>query len=176
MCQAIAVESLATSRVGGATLAMHRGMTQSPRRVLIVEDEQCIRDVLVELFETEGVEVSAAASLDYAKWVLGRRTFDLVVTDIRLGGRRDGGLQVMAAAGMLSPEATVIALTAFPDDSARRTSSRSRSRSSGSPSWPRRRGCRRRSSRSRRATRHDARLSRHAPSDGPAGAEHHTGG
>lgn len=92
--------------------------------VLIVEDEQCIRDVLVELFETDGVEVSAAASLDYAKWVLGRRTFDLVVTDIRLGGRRDGGLQVMAAAGMLSPEATVIALTAFPDDANRQASLR----------------------------------------------------
>jgi DNA-binding NtrC family response regulator len=80
--------------------------------------------VLVELFETEGVEVSAAASLDYAKWVLGLRTFDLVVTDIRLGGRRDGGLQVMAAAGMLSPEATVIALTAFPDDANRQASLR----------------------------------------------------
>ena len=99
-------------------------MTSSQRRVLIVEDEQSIRDVLVELFETEGVDVSAAASLDYAKWVLGRRSFDLVVTDIRLGGRRDGGLQVMAAAGMLSPEATVIVLTAFPDDDNRHASLR----------------------------------------------------
>jgi two-component system, response regulator, stage 0 sporulation protein F len=108
----------------GARLAFDTGMTASQRRVLIVEDEQSIRDVLVELFETEGVEVSAAASLDYAKWVLGRRSFDLVVTDIRLGGRRDGGLQVMAAAGMLSPEASVIALTAFPDDDNRMASLR----------------------------------------------------
>lgn len=99
-------------------------MIQSQRRVLIVEDEQCIRDVLVELFETEGVETLAAASLDYAKWLLGRRTFDLVVTDIRLGGRRDGGLQVMAAAGMLSPDARVIALTAYPDDENRAASIR----------------------------------------------------
>ena len=108
----------------GATLALGAGMTSSPRRVLIVEDEQCIRDVLVELFETEGVEVSAAASLDYAKWVLGRRTFDLVVTDIRLGGRRDGGLHVMASAAMLSPDAAIIALTAFPDDANRDASCR----------------------------------------------------
>ena len=99
-------------------------MTHSQRRVLIVEDEQCIRDVLVELFETDGVDVSAASTLEYAKWVLGRRIFDLVVTDIRLGGRREGGLQVMAAAGMLSPEATVIALTAFPDDDNRQASIR----------------------------------------------------
>ena len=99
-------------------------MTRSQRRVLIVEDEQCIRDVLVELFETDGVEVTSAASCDYAKWVLGSRTFDLVVTDIRLGGRRDGGLQVMAAAGMLSPEAAIIALTAYPDDANRNASIR----------------------------------------------------
>jgi DNA-binding NtrC family response regulator len=99
-------------------------MTPSNREVLIVEDEQCIRDVLVELFETEGVQVSSAGALEEAKLLLARRLFDLIVTDIRLGGRRDGGLQVMAAAGFLSPEATVIALTAFPDEDNRRASMR----------------------------------------------------
>jgi DNA-binding NtrC family response regulator len=84
--------------------------------VLIVEDEQSIRDVLVELFDVPGSLVSSAATLDEAKAVLAGRAFDLIVTDIRLGGRRDGGLQVMAAAGFLSPEAVVIALTAYPDD------------------------------------------------------------
>jgi DNA-binding NtrC family response regulator len=88
-------------------------------RVLIVEDEQCIRDVLVELFDVEGASVEAAASLDIATAVLGRLAFDLIVTDIRLGARRDGGLQVMAAAGMLSPDATIIALSAFPDEDTR---------------------------------------------------------
>ena len=99
-------------------------MTRSQRRVLIVEDEQCIRDVLVELFETDGVEVLAAASLEYAKWLLGSRNFDLVLTDIRLGGRRDGGLHIMATAGMLFPEAAIIVLTAFPDDANRGASIR----------------------------------------------------
>lgn len=99
-------------------------MRDSSRRVLIVEDEQCIRDVLVELFETESVEVSSASTLEHAKWMLGHNLYDLIVTDIRLGGRRDGGLQVMAAAGVLSPEATVIALTAFPDDDYREASRR----------------------------------------------------
>jgi DNA-binding NtrC family response regulator len=99
-------------------------MIPNKRSVLIVEDEQCIRDVLVELFETDGVEVRSAGTLDEAKHVLARTLFDLIVTDIRLGGRRDGGLQVMAAAGVLSPEATVIALTAFPDDDNRQASLR----------------------------------------------------
>ena len=92
--------------------------------VLIVEDEQCIRDVLVELFDVEGTRVESAATMEAAKSVLGRRGFDLIVSDIRLGGRRDGGLQVMAAAGVLSPDASVIALTAFPDDANRLASLR----------------------------------------------------
>lgn len=85
-------------------------------RILIVEDEQCIRDVLVELFDVTGSSVLSAESVDRAKALLARYTFDLIVTDIRLGGRRDGGLQVMAAAGVLSPEAVVIVLTAYPDE------------------------------------------------------------
>ncbi|MEO6525621.1 MAG: response regulator [Gemmatimonadaceae bacterium] len=99
-------------------------MTSTRRNVLIVEDEQCIRDVLVELFETDEVDVKSAGTLDEAKRLLARTIFHLIVTDIRLGGRRDGGLQVMAAAGILSPEATVIALTAFPDDANRQASLR----------------------------------------------------
>ena len=87
-----------------------------PPSVLIVEDEQSIRDILVELFDVHDSVVLSAGTLDAAKSMLATRSFDLIVTDIRLGGRRDGGLQVMAAAGFLSPEATVIALTAFPDD------------------------------------------------------------
>jgi DNA-binding NtrC family response regulator len=92
--------------------------------VLIVEDEHSIRDVLVELFDVPGTCVESAATLDAAKAVLARRTFDLIVTDIRLGGRRDGGLQVMGAAGVLSPDAVVIALTAYPDDDNRHASLR----------------------------------------------------
>ena len=98
-------------------------ITHSPS-VLVVEDEFCIRDILVELFEVDGTQVRSAATLDSAKAVLASHEFDLILTDIRLGGRRDGGLQVMAAAGVLSPNATVIALTAYPDDDNRRASLR----------------------------------------------------
>lgn len=92
--------------------------------VLIVEDDTCIRDVLVDLFDIEGTVVKSAATLESAKAVLSSRAFDLIITDIRLGGRRDGGLQIMAAAGVLAPNATVITLTAFPDDDNRQASLR----------------------------------------------------
>ena len=94
------------------------------RSVLVVEDEQCIRDVLAELFEVEGTETEAVATLPDAQAALARRAFDLIVTDLRLGGKRNGGLQVMAAAGLLSPDAAVIVLTAYPDDDNRHASIR----------------------------------------------------
>ena len=94
------------------------------KSVLIVEDEQSIRDVLVELFEVEGNAVSSAELLPEALERLRTQRFDLVVTDLRLGGKRDGGLQVMALAGMLSPDAMVLVLTAYPDDSNRQASFR----------------------------------------------------
>ena len=92
--------------------------------VLVVEDEQSIRDILEELFTVETNEVVAVGTLDDARRALASRVFDLIVTDLRLGGKRDGGLQVMAAAGLLSPEAMVIVLTAYPDDDNRHASLR----------------------------------------------------
>ena len=86
------------------------------RSVLIVEDEAGIRDTLADLFEVDATETVSAGTLQDARAELSRREFDLIVTDIRLGGKRNGGLQVIAAAGLLSPDATVIVLTAFPDD------------------------------------------------------------
>ena len=92
--------------------------------VLIVEDEQSIRDTLTELFEVEGTHVTSVATLDEAKKALAVEPYQLIISDIRLGGKRDGGLQVMAAAGLLSPEAVVLALTAFPDQDNRLASLR----------------------------------------------------
>ena len=89
------------------------------KSVLLVEDEESIRESLVELFESDGVDTVTAATVADAQRFLGNRLVDLVVTDIRLGAKRDGGLQVTAAAGMLAADAPVIVLTAFPDENNR---------------------------------------------------------
>lgn len=93
-------------------------------RVLIIEDEPSIREALQDLFSVGGADVTAVAMLDEAKTALAATPFQLILTDIRLGGKRDGGLQVMAAAGLLAPDATIIALTAFPDQDNRLASLR----------------------------------------------------
>jgi DNA-binding NtrC family response regulator len=84
--------------------------------VLIVEDEASIRDSLADLFEVERVHVTVAADTGAALSALRQREYDLVVTDLRLEGKHDGGLHVMAATTLLSPDAAIIALTAFPDE------------------------------------------------------------
>jgi len=94
------------------------------KSVLIVEDEGSIRDILVELFDIGDNDVASAEFLPDALELLRTRRFDLIVTDLRLGGKRDGGLQVMALASMLSPDAIVLALTAYADDSNRQASFR----------------------------------------------------
>ncbi|NUO62445.1 MAG: response regulator [Gemmatimonadaceae bacterium] len=96
----------------------------TPAAVLIVEDEDSIRDSLTELFEVEHVHVMSAADTRSALAALYDREFDLVVTDLRLGGKHDAGLQVMAAATMLSPDAAVIALTAYPNEATRHAAHR----------------------------------------------------
>ena len=94
------------------------------RSVLIVEDEDSIRDSLAELFEVPGVSVTTAADTSAALSALHDREYDVVVTDLRLAGKHDGGLQVMAAAALLSPDAAVIALTAYPQEQNRLAASR----------------------------------------------------
>lgn len=95
------------------------------KRVLIVEDEISIRESLVDLFASDDVTAVAVATLDEAKRALFEQLpLDLIITDLRLGGNRDGGLQVLAAAGLVHPNTPVIVLTAFPDDDNRHASER----------------------------------------------------
>lgn len=95
------------------------------KRVLIVEDEISIREALVDLFASDDVVVVAAATLAEAKAaIFSEHPLDLIVTDLRLGGNRDGGLQVLGAAGLVHQTTPVIVLTAFPDDDNRHASDR----------------------------------------------------
>lgn len=91
--------------------------------VLIVEDEDTIRESLADLFDGTAI-VHAAATLGEAVRALHERTFDLVVTDLQLGVKRDAGFQVMALGALLSADASIVVLTAFPDAAARAAAGR----------------------------------------------------
>ncbi len=79
--------------------------------ILVVDDEQSMREFLSILLHKQGHEVSTASDLQGALARLGPADLDLVITDLRLG--RDSGLDVLRAAKAESPATEVVVVTAF---------------------------------------------------------------
>jgi two-component system response regulator PilR (NtrC family) len=82
-----------------------------PKSILIVEDEQSMREMLAILLKKEGLDVREAASRAQAAAELGRGAIDLVLTDVQLP---DGdGLEVLRHVKSASPETAVVVMTAY---------------------------------------------------------------
>ena len=62
----------------------HRQSTLPERRVLVVDDEQVVREVLVEMLTTLGQQVEAVDSAAAALEALERGRFDLMITDLSM--------------------------------------------------------------------------------------------
>ena len=82
----------------------------SAARVLIVDDEKSMRDLLTITLEKAGHDVTAADGGEAAIEAIRKETFDAIVTDLRMP--RVDGMQVLRAARDLSPETAVIVITA----------------------------------------------------------------
>ena len=79
--------------------------------VLIVDDEPGMRTALEANFLLHGWRVETATGVHDAARAIGNKTFDLVVSDIRM---RDGdGFEVLCSVLKNSPATAVILLTAF---------------------------------------------------------------
>ena len=79
--------------------------------ILVVDDEKSMRELLEILLRKGGHEVEVQEGADQALRRLGAGTFDLVITDLRLG--RGSGLEVLKAAKASSPATEVVVVTAF---------------------------------------------------------------
>jgi DNA-binding NtrC family response regulator len=95
-------------------------MVESERaRVLIVDDEKSMRELLTIALEPEGHQVRAVPSVPAARHALAREPFDLVVSDIAMPG--ETGLDLLADVRQNNPELPVILITAYASmDSAKR--------------------------------------------------------
>ncbi|MDB5640908.1 MAG: response regulator receiver [Hyphomicrobiales bacterium] len=60
------------------------------KRVLVVDDEDMVRDVVIWVLEDLGFEVMGASSGDQAVDLIAPGAIDLLLTDIRMPGRLDG--------------------------------------------------------------------------------------
>jgi CheY-like chemotaxis protein len=82
-------------------------------RILIVDDEASILNMLETIFELASFQVETANSAAEAKSRLQETKFDVVMTDMRME-KPNSGYEVVRAARQLQPRPAIAILTAFP--------------------------------------------------------------
>lgn len=80
-------------------------------RLLIVEDEETLRDSMKRIFTREGYEVDATDSAESALGMVETGSYGLMITDIILPGI--SGIELMKKCRELYPEQIVIIMTAY---------------------------------------------------------------
>lgn len=80
-------------------------------KILVVDDEQSLREVLSIMLKRTGYAVTSVADGEEAIELLSKDIFDLVITDLRMP--KIDGMEVLKAAKSASPETVVLIITAF---------------------------------------------------------------
>jgi two-component system response regulator PilR (NtrC family) len=80
-------------------------------KILVVDDERSMRELLAITLRQDGYDVAVADSGETAMAALQADTYDLVITDLRM--RHVDGLGVLRSAKELSPQAVVLVVTAY---------------------------------------------------------------
>lgn len=80
-------------------------------RILVVDDEQSMRDFLSIMLKKEGYDVVTAENGRGALKAIQAEIFDLVITDVKMTGI--DGIEVLKTVKEVSPETVVIMITAF---------------------------------------------------------------
>lgn len=81
--------------------------------VLIVDDEESLRNFLNILFTKEGYKTSIASNGHEALELLNKTGYDVVLSDIKMSGM--SGLELLGKIKNISPETEVIMMTAYGD-------------------------------------------------------------
>ncbi|ULA69428.1 MAG: Regulatory protein AtoC [Nitrospira sp.] len=80
-------------------------------KILVVDDEQGLRDVLSIMLKRAGYAVTVASDGEEAIAQIQKEIFDLVITDLKMP--KVGGLEVLKAVKTASPDTVVLMITAF---------------------------------------------------------------
>ncbi|HZS11744.1 MAG TPA: sigma-54 dependent transcriptional regulator [Nitrospirales bacterium] len=80
-------------------------------KILIVDDEHSMRDVLSIMLKRAGYGVITAADGEEAIAQIGKEIFDLVITDLKMP--KAGGMEVLKTVKEVSPDTVVLVITAF---------------------------------------------------------------
>jgi CheY-like chemotaxis protein len=83
----------------------------SPKKILIVDDEEIMRGFLCDLLKEDGYDVDESRSGEDAIMRVTRGAFDLVITDIKMQGK--DGYSVLVEAKKINPRMKVLMMTGY---------------------------------------------------------------
>jgi two-component system, response regulator YesN len=83
------------------------------RRILLIEDEADLLAAMSRSFREAGLDVLACATFEEGREALRKRSFDALLTDVRLGAFN--GLQLAVVARDLHPDIRIIIYSGFDD-------------------------------------------------------------
>ncbi|MFB3887679.1 MAG: sigma-54-dependent transcriptional regulator [Thermodesulfobacteriota bacterium] len=86
-------------------------MDKTSAHLLVVDDDPVAVNLLTEVLSKEGYDVATALSGEEAITQGSDRSFDLVITDVRMGDK--DGMEVLKSFKKMAPETLVILITAF---------------------------------------------------------------
>lgn len=80
-------------------------------RVLVVDDERKITEIVAERISSEGMDVEVSSSAEEALPVIERGNIDVLLCDLRLGGM--DGIELLRRAKKIAPSMDVVVMTAY---------------------------------------------------------------
>ncbi len=80
--------------------------------ILIVDDEQVMRDACREVLAAEGFSLNEASSGDGALDIIGRQSFDLMILDLKMP--RVNGMEILRRVHAESPGTATVVITGYP--------------------------------------------------------------
>jgi DNA-binding NtrC family response regulator len=83
-------------------------------RLLLVDDDEDLRETLCLILEQGGFDVLSASNVNEAFKLIGSHTFDVLVSDLHMPNQGDG-LTVVSAMRHVNPKAVTIIFSAHPE-------------------------------------------------------------
>jgi len=86
-------------------------MKKTKGKILVVDDERSMREILEIFLKNEGYSVSAAGNGESAMEIMKHDHFDLIITDMKMP--KLGGLELLKNVKEIYPDTLVVIITAF---------------------------------------------------------------
>jgi len=87
--------------------------TNNPKRLLFVDDESSIREMLPVILRQYGFQVTVAATVTEALQEITTKEFDLLLSDLNIESESDGYV-VVRAMRAANPHCVIVILTGYP--------------------------------------------------------------